>query len=244
MKRLKAVKTIRRILRSFRAYLFPKRHLAKRVAGFGSLPLVPVSRSFGFDRGGPIDRYYIENFLEKYKMDIVGRVMEIGDSTYIQKYGGERVTQTDVLHAVTGNPQATLVGDLSTGKGIPWNTFNCIILVQTLNVIFDTRNSIHNCFKALKPGGSLLVTFPGISQVSRYDMDRWGDYWRFTDASARRLFGEVFGIDNVEVETFGNVRVASAFLYGLSNHDLKKAVLDYHDPDYQVLITVRAIKPL
>ncbi len=73
-------------------------------------------------------------------------------------------------------------------------------------------------------------------------MDRWGDYWRFTDASARRLFGDFFGEQNVTVETFGNVLAACALLHGLAAHELSRAELDYHDPDYQVLIAVRAIK--
>ena len=97
-------------------------------------------------------------------------------------------------------------------------------------------------YAALKLGRVLLATFPGISQISRYDMDRWGDYWRFTDASARRLFGNVFGAENIEVETFGNVLTACAFLHGLASHELKQKQLDYHDPDYQLVITVRAVK--
>jgi hypothetical protein len=73
-------------------------------------------------------------------------------------------------------------------------------------------------------------------------MNRWGDYWRFTDASARRLFGDVFGTENVIVETRGNVLAACAFLHGLANHELTKSELDYTDIDYQMLITVRAVK--
>jgi len=204
--------------------------------------LEPVSRFFGFDRGIPIDRYYIEDFLHKNKSDIFGCVLEIGDSEYTHKYGGERVQRSEVLHAVAGNPQATMVGDLSTGSGIPVDTFNCIILVQTLSFIFDFKSSIQNCYKALKSEGVLLATFPGISQISRYDMDRWGDYFRFTDASALRLFGDTFGLEHIKVDTFGNVLVACAFLHGLSCYELKKDELNYRDPDYQVLISVRAVK--
>jgi hypothetical protein len=74
-------------------------------------------------------------------------------------------------------------------------------------------------------------------------MDRWGDYWRFTDASARRLFAEVFGADNVTVTTYGNVLTACAFLHGLAAHELRAEELDHHDPDYQVIIGIRAIRP-
>ena len=211
---------------------------------WGSLRrLTPISREFGFDRGLSIDRYYIEAFLQSSSRHIRGRVLEIADATYTKKFGGERVSRSDVLHAVKDNPQATLVGDLSTGLGIPENTFDCLIVTQTLLVIFDFRAAIANCYRALKPGGVLLATFPGISQISRYDMDRWGDYWRFTDLSARRLFEEVFPASNLQIETHGTVLSAVAFLHGLAADELEQEELDYVDADYQVSITVKAIKP-
>jgi hypothetical protein len=204
--------------------------------------LQPVSRAFGTDRGQCVDRHYIEAFLGDNRDCIRGRVLEIGDPEYTRKFGGSAVTRSDVLHAVSGNPQATLVGDLATGEGIPENAFDCMILTQTFLCIYDVKAAVRNAYRALKPKGVLLVTIPGISQISRYDMDRWGDFWRFTDASSRRLFGEVFGESNVDVHTHGNVLVACAFLQGISAGELTQEELDYRDPDYQVTITVRAMK--
>jgi SAM-dependent methyltransferase len=201
-----------------------------------------ISTVFGFDRGQPIDCYYIETFLKRHNADIHGRVLEIGDSSYTRKFGGDRVTHSDVLHAIPGNPQATLVGDLATGEGIPKETFDCMILTQTLLFIYNVSEATANCYAALKPGGILLATFPGISHISRYDMDRWGDYWRFTTLSAKRLFGEVYQPENVAAQSYGNVLTAIAFLHGLAAEELRKKELDYHDPDYEVLITARAVK--
>ena len=197
----------------------------------------PISRSFGFDRGTPIDRYYIERFLAANAESIRGRVLEIGDATYTKRFGGS-VTQSDVLHAVPGNRKATLVGNLETGDGIPNDTFDCILLTQTLPFIFDVRSAIANCRRALRTGGVVLATVPGISQISRYDMDRWGDFWRFTDLSARRLFEQSF--ERVDIESFGNVSVATAFLQGQALHEIPAADLEHHDADYQVIITIRA----
>ena len=204
--------------------------------------LNPISRVFGLDRGQPIDRYYIEEFLHRQSYDIKGCVMEIGDSSYTNKFGGKKVILSEVLHAVEGNPQATIVGDLATGDGIPKNLFDCIILTQTFIFIYGVHAAVANSYSALKSGGVLLATFPGISQISRYDMERWGDYWRFTDLSAQRLFGDVFGDENISVETHGNVLVACASLHGLAAEELTLDELNHHDPDYQVLITVRAVK--
>jgi SAM-dependent methyltransferase len=205
--------------------------------------LEPVSRVFGFDRGKPIDRHYIESFLQQHAADIRGTVLEVGDREYTSRFGGAVVTCSEVLHAVAGNPEATIVGDLATGKGIINENFDCIILTQTLPFIYEFQQAVSHCMRGLKPGGVVLATLPGISQISRYDMDRWGDYWRFTDASARRLFEDVFGVGNVQVESQGNVLVACAFLHGLAAEELKPSELAYHDPDYQVSICVRAQKP-
>jgi hypothetical protein len=206
--------------------------------------LQPISRVFGLDRGQPIGRYYIEHFLQRHSDDICGRVLEIGDPYYTRKFGADRVVRSDVLHSVPGNPKATLVGDLITGRGIPEDAFDCMIMTETLLCIYDVQAAVTTSHGVLRPGGVLLATFPGISQISRYDMDRWGDYWRLTDLSARQVFGDVFGQENVSVQTHGNVLVACAFLQGLAAEELKRQELDYHDPDYQVLITVRAVKPL
>jgi SAM-dependent methyltransferase len=205
--------------------------------------LSPVSRVFGFDRGTPIDRHYIEGFLNRHREDVRGRVLEVGDRSYTERFGEGRVTRSDVLHPLPGNRQATLVGDLVTGEGIPADAFDCVILTQVLNVVSDPRRAIAHAARALASGGVLLATFPGITAVSRFDMDRWGDYWRFTTLSARRCFQEAFPADHVRVETHGNVLAAVAFLHGLAAEELQGDELDHRDPDFEVLIAIRAVQP-
>lgn len=212
-------------------------------ARFGSLRrLTPISQVAGYDRGLPIDRYYVENFLARHADEIRGRVLEIEDDSYTRKFGGDRVTKSDVVHVVEGNPAATIVADLTCADHIPSDTFDCVILTQTLQLIYDVRSALKTLYRILKPGGTLLATFPGISQIDHED---WHDYWcwSFTTLSARRLFCEVFPTTNVKVETSGNVLVAIAFLHGLALEELRQTELDYRDPDYEVLITVRAVKP-
>src|SRR5262249_33639717 len=211
---------------------------------FGTLRrLTPISPIFGLERGHGIDRYYIETFLQTHIADIRNHVLEIAEPLYTRKFGGSRVTHSAVLHAVPGNPWATLVGDLVTGKGIPREAFDCLILTQTLSFIYDVRAAMRNIYAALKPGGVLLATVAGISQISRYDMERWGDYWRFTTLSARLLLEEVFPPTNVAVEAHGNVYVAIAFLTGLAVEELSRERLDYRDPDYELLSTLRSVNP-
>ena len=210
---------------------------------FGSLRRVtPISRTFGFDRGQPIDRFYIERFLAAQAIDIRGTVLEIGDNTYTLKFGRDRVMTSDVLHVGTGHPGATIVADLANADGMSSDTFDCIICTQTLQFIFGVRRAMGTLHRLLKPGGVVLMTVPGISQISRFDMDRWGEYWRFTTLSTRRLCEEVFPPANVSVEAHGNVLTAIAFLHGLASEELRPEELDHHDADYELLITARMVK--
>jgi len=202
----------------------------------------PVSTLMGCDRGTPIDRYYIERFLQESQNLIQGSVLEIADSCYSRRFGGDRVERFEVLHATPGNRQATVVGDLTDAATLPENAVDCFICTQTFNFIFEVQRAVLGAHRLLKPGGVLLATVSGLSQVSRYDMERWGDYWRFTTASALKLFEPVFR-GGVEIASFGNVLAATAFLQGLAVEDLPdRALLDENDPDYQILITIVARK--
>lgn len=210
---------------------------------FGSLRrLRPISPDWGMDRGRPIDRYYIEHFLAENAGDVRGCVLEIGDNTYTLAFGGAELTRSEVLHVAEDRPQVTIIGDLTNADHVASDTFDCIILTQTLQAIYDVRAAVATVHRILKPGGVVLATVPGISKVSRYDMDRWGYYWSFTTASAGRLFREFFPASNVQVDAHGNVLASIAFLHGLAIKELKQQELDNVDPDYQLLITVRAVK--
>ena len=202
--------------------------------------LSPVSSSFGLDRGTPVDRYYIEKFLGENRWSIRGTVLEIAESTYSRRFGQE-VVRYEVLHTTEGR-QVTIQGDLTNPDSLPQGLVDCFICTQTFNFIYDFRSAIRGACHLLKPGGVLLATVAGISQISRYDMDRWGDYWRFTTRSARKVFSEVFGEENVHVKAYGNVLAATAFLQGISCEELTPRELDYEDEDYQLLITVVAQK--
>jgi SAM-dependent methyltransferase len=209
---------------------------------FGSLRQVnPISREFGYDRGKPVDRYYIENFLAARAGDIRGRVLEVKDDTYTRKYGGEQVDVSDVIDMAEDNRQATIVADLTRADRVPSDAFDCIIFTQTLQLIYDMRSAIQTLHRVLKPGGVLLATFPGISQISYKDCgDSW--CWEFTQLSVRRLFEESFSGADISIEAHGNVLAAIAFLHGLAAEELRREELDYRDPDYEVLITLRAVK--
>ena len=203
--------------------------------------LTPFSTSFGYDRGGPVDRYYIEAFLKQESGCITGRVLEIGDNSYTLLYGRGKVTTSDILHVDEKNSAATFIGDISNAPHIPPDIFDCIILTQTLHLIYDFKEALKTCHRILKPGGTLLLTVPYITSI---DHGEWNStwYWAFTDKAFIPLMAETFPGSQVKVQSFGNVFAASAFLYGMGVPEVSKEKLDYHDPHFQVIITVKTVK--
>lgn len=210
---------------------------------FGDLRrLRPVSRHFGFDRGRPVDRYYIEGFLARCAKDVQGRVLEVGDNAYTKRFGGKRVVQSDVLHVREGSQQATIIADLAQGDNIAADLFDCVILTQTLQLIYDVRSALRTVFRILRPGGVALMTVPGISQV---DGGEWGStwYWAFTPLALGRLLRETCPGAEIVVEGAGNVLSACAFLQGIATEELQPDELDFHDPCYPVTVAGRVRRP-
>jgi SAM-dependent methyltransferase len=241
------------VLRSFYRRVTPVparqwivRHLRYPYSGkvdFGDLNRTkPISRVWGMDRGQPVDRYYIDRFLSQHSGEVGGHVLEVGANTYTLRYGGDKVQRSDVLHVAAGSPKATITADLTRGENLPADTFDCILCTQTLQFIFEIEEAVATLQRILKPGGVLLATVPGISQISRHDMDRWGDYWRLTSAACSRLFAKRFLPDHIQIHAYGNVLAATAFLQGVAVGDLRRQDLDDADPDYEVLLGVRAVK--
>lgn len=202
----------------------------------------PISRQFGFERGMCIDRLYIEDFLDGHREWVRGRVLEIAESRYTRQFGGERVSRAEVLFTEPGHRNGTLVGDLTKPETLPTAAFDCVILTQTLQHIYDIQTAVATVHGILRPGGAALVTVPGISHVSRFDMDRWGDFWRFTTLSLARLLGGVFGAAAVCVAGRGNVLAAVGLLHGLAVEEMDRAALARDDADYPVIVTACAVK--
>jgi len=200
------------------------------------LPQWPVSWQYGFDRGHPVDRRYIEGFLEDHRGDIAGAVLEVGDATYIRRFGGDRVSSVDVLHVDEGHPETTIVADPTYASHLPDAAFDCVVCCQTVHLIYDVQVAVRALARILRPRGVLLLTVPGISQLT--EQEGWGHFWTFTDRSVQRLLDAAFEESSVHV--YGNVRSATAFLYGLAEHELPAGAFDPVDRRYPVTVAARA----
>ncbi len=202
--------------------------------------VTPIDAGFGGGRGKPIDRHYIERFLAVHAADILGDVLEVADTHYADRFGEGRVSRCDVLHVDANAPGVTVVGDLAHGETLPTARYDCFICTQTLQYVHALGDAIATMYRMLKPGGVLLLTVPGISQISPHERDRWGEHWRFTPQSVTRLIATAF--DSLEVVGYGNVLASIGFLSGLACEDLTPPELDAVDDRYPMIVAARATK--
>jgi SAM-dependent methyltransferase len=200
----------------------------------------PLSHNWGFERGTPVDRYYVERFLERHRGDIRGRVLEVKDDAYTRRYGAG-VERADVLDIDASNARATVVADLAAPAGIPEGAYDCFVLTQTLQLVYDVVAAARHAHRSLAPGGVLLATLPVVSRMCG-DPETDTDHWRFTVPGARRLFQDAFGAGDVEVRAEGNALAGAAFLLGMAAEELGARRLDAVDRSHPVLVTVRAVK--
>jgi SAM-dependent methyltransferase len=197
----------------------------------------PLSYSFGFDRGTPIDRYYIELFLEKQRKSITGVCLEVTDEVYIRKYG-RKVTKADILDIDQSNQKATIIDDLRSLAKVKDNTYDCVLLTHVLGMVDDIEAAVKQAYRVLKPGGVLLATHSCLGPM-------WGKdagCWRLLPKGAKYLFGKYFDNDQVMVEPLGNVLSGQAFWVGMSLEDLTEKELSNNDDSFPVILGIKAIK--
>ncbi|MCL2024293.1 MAG: class I SAM-dependent methyltransferase [Coriobacteriia bacterium] len=219
------------------------RRLRRHVMWFGFLgDVVPVEADWGVAKGTPIARYYIDQYFTQNAHVITGAVLEIGCRTYTERYGNH-VTQSDILsHEACAEDVPTIVGDLADCPAIPNETYDCVVLTQVLCCLPDVMGALREVYRILKPGGFVLCTMPTISQISPYDMERWGEYWRFTSLGARELFARVFEPKTIDVCAYGNIFAATCSLQGIVAERVPQYKLDIHDPEYELNVCLRAQK--
>ena len=216
---------------------YPYAHLR---LGFG---LLPMSYLWGLDRGVPIHRHYVEQFLREFSSDIRGHSLEFQDDSYTSRFGAGRITKSDILHKEYGNPNATnpnatILADITQPNDIAAVQFDCIICTYVLNFISDVDAALSELCRILKPGGVLLAAVPQINMVAPYGPD----LWRWTPEGFRLKLAKFFGAPNITVRAYGNSLTAAGDIRGLVADEFTRAQLDYHDPRFGIVVCARAVK--
>jgi SAM-dependent methyltransferase len=217
------------------------RNLPGRRVRWGSLRrTLPFSDYYGFDRGLPIDRHYIEAFLAREAASIRGEVLEVRDPKYALQFGGADATQIHVLDIDPTNPEATVIADLTVEGSLPYQAYDSIVMTQTLHITADDAAGFRTLWRALRPGGTLLFTGPCIARID--NTHEW-DHWRYTPLGLRALLAKLLPDAEVTVEAHGNVLAGAAFLYGIAVQELTEAELEADDPRFPLIVCARVSKP-
>jgi SAM-dependent methyltransferase len=218
------------------------RRTVQRVRWGNLRRLEPVSRTFGFERGTPIDRYHLRQFLQAESAAIRGFVGEISEARYTEAFGGDRVRRVEVIDVDANNPRATLVADLTEPGSLPAASFDCLLVIQTLQYTHPLDAALCTCLDALTPGGTLLLALPGLAPHDTH-VTVEGDYWRFLPAGVEALLHDVAPDARVSVRGYGNLVTATAALHGLAAEELTARELAHHDPGFPVLVCARVDVP-
>jgi SAM-dependent methyltransferase len=199
----------------------------------------PFSEVFGFDRGTPIDRYYLDKFLDANRHHITGDVLEIQLPTYTERFGvGVRVAHTLDIRR---DSQPTYVCDLAkSGDVVPTGRYDCFLLPNTAQHVPDLEPALHHALRVVRPGGVILASAAGFLPL----ISDGADYWRLTVDGWKLLASRVWPECQTDVQSHGNCLAAIASMHGLAAEELTTRELDVSDRRYPVLITVRCLKRL
>ncbi len=200
--------------------------------------LRPFSSNFGFDRGKPIDRYYLEKFLRENSRYISGKVLEIQINGYTLRFGKDiSVTHTvDIRREF--NP--TYLCDLAECDNvIPDDYYDCFVMPNTLHHLQDLHKCLKNALRIVRPGGVILASasafIPLVPDIP--------DYWRLSVNGWKEIINKAWAGCDVELKSYGNCLAVVASMLGLSSEELKEKELDFNDARYPVLITIFCRKP-
>jgi SAM-dependent methyltransferase len=196
--------------------------------------LEPFSDHYGWDRGTPVDRFYIDAFMAGQGPSIRGDVLEIRDSHYTDRYATAGVT-SHVLDIDRDNRQATVIADLCEAGSLAASAYDTVVLTQTLHLLPDDGVALANLWQALRPGGAMLLTAPCVSRIDNESPAF--DSWRFTPVGfARRLAAACPGAE-IGVTGHGNVLIAVGFLMGLAQEEFERHELEHQDPRFPLLVS-------
>jgi SAM-dependent methyltransferase len=190
MKRLVGPRVAARLRIAMRGYDRPRWGNLRR--------LRPFSENYGFDRGTPIDRYYLDRFLDTNRALVAGDVLEVQNSTYTMRFG-HSLSRTDTFDIVRG-PSVTFVCDLAESEPIiPSAAYDCVLLPNTLQHLRRLDACLRNALRIVRPGGAILASAAGFLPLTADA----GDYWRMSPDGWRDTLASAWAGADVTVDARG-----------------------------------------
>ncbi|MGQ0732800.1 MAG: glycosyltransferase [Acidobacteriota bacterium] len=188
----------------------------------------------GFDatrRGTSVAECYLDLFLAQHAADIAGRVACIGSSSRLRTLAAANGPRTDT----------TMLEDPSSLASLAEQSLDCIVAMSGLGAPRRARGTLAETRRVLRTGGILLWMLPlapGLMTASSRESTSWG----WTEASARRLFSEVFPLDGFSVRPIGYAASYVASLHGLAVEELPDFDPACTDQWHPLLVAVRATR--
>jgi len=207
------------------------------VPRWGNLRRVtPFSGIFGFDRGTPVDRFYLHRFLDANRALITGRVLEVQVPSYTRTYG--QGVETSHTVDITPEFKPTYMCDLADAPQIPSDSYDCVLLPNTFQHVADLPGVLRTVLRIVKPGGHVLASAPTLLPL----IPDGDDNWRLSPAGWRKTLAREWPGCDVAVDGHGNCLTAIAAMHGLVLEELTDEELRANDPRYPVLVTIKCRK--
>lgn len=204
----------------------------------------------GRSSGLSIIRYYWADFLEQHQADIRGHALEIGETTTIQQYGGDRLTQVDALDLAAHTPEVKVVADLSRADHVPGDTYDCFVVQFTTAVIYDLDAFVYHAIRLLKPGGVLLINFWCVDFYLHRGLDMgtgaplYMYHWSTPIGIHNLLHNLGLSDSDYQMQVYGNLVARMAFLLNIPARELTAQERTHVDPGQPLLICARIVKPV
>jgi hypothetical protein len=198
----------------------------------------PFSSSYGFERGQPIDRYYLHKFLAAHSESITGDVLEIQGTSYTERFGHD-LTRIDSFD-IEPRFGSTYVCDFARCDDvIADGAYDCLLLPNTLPHFRALERCLAHVARVVRRGGVVLASAAGLLPLT----GDASEYWRLTPDGWRETLAAAWPGAILEIAGHGNCLAAVAAQLGLAVEELTHAELDVHDPRFPVLTTMMCRLP-
>ncbi|TRU96281.1 MAG: methyltransferase domain-containing protein [Microcystis wesenbergii Mw_QC_S_20081001_S30D] len=196
---------------------------------------VPICHVFGLTRGKPVDRYYLNKFIQEIKPQIVGKILEIGGTSKDKDFYGINLGSSYQIMNIEPGLGIDIVGDAHDGSIIKPESFDSIITFNVLEHCYAPWQVVENIYTWLKPGGKCFVMVPSAQRLHAIPRDYWRPLpdafaWMFRKFSQQKLY------------VYGNPISVIASYHGIATEELTTEELDAFHPDFPVATCIVAQK--
>ncbi len=195
----------------------------------------PLCQVFGLGRGTPIDRHYLERFVESSRPLISGDVVDVGgDPADRVRFRLDGLSSFRVLD-VADRAGVDVVADVHDAAALPEGSVDTVLLFNVLEHVRDPRTVAANVHRWLRPGGRCLVMVPNAQRLHHAAED----HWRFS-ATGLALVFDCFA--STEPRSYGSLTTVLASFTGAAAEELTAAELAEHQADHPVATCLVATK--